>query len=138
MLIFEIYEYKKLINVKQPVYALTKGLDLKTVRKAVGEAFAVEKLDMEYMPESIRNEYDLVDLNTALKYIQYIGPILVIVLGILDFIKAVASGSSETFNGAWKKLLKRLIIAVLLFFIVVLLKFVFRIFGILAPTDCFK
>ena len=69
--IFEIYEYKKLINVKQPVYALTKGLDLKTVRKAVEEAFAVEKLDLEYMPESIRNKYDLVDLNTAHKLIHF-------------------------------------------------------------------
>ena len=76
------------------------------------------------------------DVNKVLKYIQYLGPILVTVLGILDFIKAVASGSSETFNGAWKKLLKRLIVALLLFFVVILVKFIFHVFGITAPDTC--
>ena len=78
------------------------------------------------------------DIRLALSYIQYLGPILVIVLGILDFIKAVASGSTETFNSAWKKLLKRLIIAILLFFIVTILKFVLKVFGIIVPADCLK
>lgn len=78
------------------------------------------------------------DVNKVLKYIQYLGPILVTVLGILDFIKAVASGSSETFNGAWKKLLKRLIVALLLFFVVILVKFIFHVFGITAPDTCLK
>lgn len=69
--IFDVEEYNKLINVKQPVYALTKGLDLKTVRKAVVDAFAVNSLDREYMPESIRDEYNLINLNDALKKIHF-------------------------------------------------------------------
>lgn len=69
--IYDVDEYKKLINVKQPVYALTKGLDLKTVRKAVVDSFAVDSIDREYMPKSIRDEYNLINLNEALRKIHF-------------------------------------------------------------------
>ena len=78
------------------------------------------------------------DINLALKYIKYIGPVLVIVLGMLDFIKAVASGDNDAFNKAWKRLLTRLIVAILLFFVVDLIKFLFHVFGITVPEQCLK
>ena len=78
------------------------------------------------------------DINLALKYIKYIGPVLVVVLGMLDFIKAVASGDNDSFNKAWKRLLTRLIVAILLFFVVDLIKFLFHVFGITVPEQCLK
>ena len=78
------------------------------------------------------------DINTALKYIKYLGPILIIVLSILDFIKAVASGENDAFNNAWKRLLTRLIVAILLFFVVDLVKLIFNIFDITVPDNCLK
>ena len=78
------------------------------------------------------------DINTALKYIKYLGPVLVIVLSMMDFIKAVASGNNDEFTNAWKRLLTRLILAILLFFVVDLVKVIFNIFGITTPESCLK
>ena len=78
------------------------------------------------------------DINTVLKYIKYLGPILIIVLSILDFIKVVASGANDEFNKVWKRLLTRLVVAILLFFVVDLVKLLFHVFGITVPDNCLK
>lgn len=54
-------------------------------------------------------------LRQILKFIQFLGPILVIVLTILDLVKAVASDDKEALTKLLKKTSKRLIYAVLLF-----------------------
>ena len=78
------------------------------------------------------------DINTVLKYIKYLGPILIIVLSILDFIKVVASGANDEFNKVWKRLLTRLVVAILLFFVVDLVRLLFHVFGITVPDNCLK
>ena len=54
-------------------------------------------------------------LRQILKFIQFLGPILVIVLTILDLVKAVASDDKDALTKLLKKTSKRLIYAVLLF-----------------------
>ena len=66
----------------------------------------------------------------ALDLMKIAGPILVIVMTIIDLIKAVASGGKDDLSKLGTKTLKRLIYAVLLFVIPSLLDWLFGIFSI--------
>ena len=65
-------------------------------------------------------------LRRTLKFIQYLGPILVIILTILDLVKAVASSDKDALTKLLKKTGKRMIYAVLLFIFPMLLDYVLR------------
>lgn len=69
-------------------------------------------------------------LKDALRLIQIAGPILVIIMTIIDLIKATATGGKDDLSKAGKKTVKRLIYAVLLFLIPTILNWVFSIFGV--------
>lgn len=69
-------------------------------------------------------------IKNILKWIKYILPALVIILGILDFIKAIASGSDDEMKKAQGRFIKRLIAAALLFIIPAIIEFVLTIFKI--------
>ena len=69
-------------------------------------------------------------LKDALRLMQIAGPILVIIMTIIDLIKAVASGGKDDLPKLGAKTVKRLIYAVLLFLIPTILNWVFSIFGI--------
>lgn len=69
-------------------------------------------------------------LKDALRLMQIAGPILVIVMTIIDLIKATATGGKEDLSKVGKKTVKRLIYAVLLFLIPTILNWVFSIFGV--------
>lgn len=69
-------------------------------------------------------------LKDALRLIQIAGPILVIVMTIIDLIKATATGGKDDLSKVGKKTVKRLIYAVLLFLIPTILNWVFSIFGV--------
>ena len=69
-------------------------------------------------------------LNDALRLMQIAGPILVIIMTIIDLIKATATGGKDDLSKVGKKTVKRLIYAVLLFLIPTILNWVFSIFGI--------
>ena len=56
-------------------------------------------------------------LQTLLNYIKVIGPILVIVLSSVDFLKVIVKSDDDAMAGATKKLGYRSILAALLFFI---------------------
>lgn len=65
-----------------------------------------------------------------LKIIRYIVPVLVILLGIIDFMKAISSGSDDEMKKAGAKFIKRLIAAALIFIIPFLLEFIFNIINV--------
>lgn len=65
-----------------------------------------------------------------LNYIKIIGPILVVLLSSVDFIKVIVKSDDEAMAKAQKKLIMRLILAVLLFLIPTLVQTVLQIFGI--------
>lgn len=66
----------------------------------------------------------------ALDLMKIAGPILLIVMTIIDLIKAVASGGKDDLSKLGTKTLKRLIYAVLLFVIPSLLDWLFSLFSI--------
>ncbi len=71
-----------------------------------------------------------------IRWIRYIVPILLIVLSIMDFIKAVASDSEDEMKKVSAKFVKRLIVAALIFLIPLILEFLLGIFGIGTSDYC--
>lgn len=70
--IFTLAAYDEKLHSLQPIYHLTKGLSNLTVQKAVRQA--MEMLDdpvKEYLPESIRQRYELMGLKDAVKIIHF-------------------------------------------------------------------
>lgn len=54
-------------------------------------------------------------LNRTLKFIKILGPILVVIMTILDLVKAVTSGDKDALTKSLKVLVKRMVYAALLF-----------------------
>lgn len=77
-----------------------------------------------------------------LKWMKYIAPVLVIILSMLDFIKALAAQDDDAMKKAQQKFTKRLISAVLLFLLPLIIDYVLRIFNLYDAgcdiTDIFK
>ncbi len=65
----------------------------------------------------------------VLKWAKYILPALVIILTMLDFIKAIAAQNDDDMKKAQGKFVKRLIIAALLFLLPLIINFVLQTFG---------
>lgn len=68
-------------------------------------------------------------LQQALNIMMYAGPILCLVLSISDFVKAAASQDKEALSKAMKTTGKRIVLAMILFFIPVLVNFLFPLLG---------
>lgn len=70
---YTMAQYSELMGSMQPVYPLTKGLSNKTVAKAVRQA--LEKyntgLEKEYIPDKIRQKYELAEHNYAVVNIHF-------------------------------------------------------------------
>ena len=56
-------------------------------------------------------------VNTVLQYVRVIVPILIIILGSLDFAKAVIAGKEDEMKKAQSTFIKRLVIGVAVFFV---------------------
>ena len=63
-------------------------------------------------------------LNWAFNIIKYVGSILAILLGSVDFLKAVFSDEDKATNKAAQKFLKRIIAAILIFLLPLMIQFV--------------
>ena len=59
-------------------------------------------------------------LQNALNFTKYVAVVLLIILGVLDFIKASASGEADHMKKSGNKLMKRIIAVVVLFFLPVM------------------
>ena len=76
-------------------------------------------------------------LNNILKTIQYAGPILVTVFTIIDLIKASVTGDAGELKKVYQKLIKRLIAAVLLFFVPTLVNLIIDLVdNSMLPKSC--
>ena len=69
-------------------------------------------------------------LAKLLEIIKFAGPILVVVMTIVDLIKVLANGKNDELTKLGVKTLKRLIYAIMLFFIPSLLDWTFKLVGI--------
>ena len=69
-----------------------------------------------------------------LDYLKILGPILVVILSSVDFATAIISSNDDTMKKAQKKLITRLIAAVLLFLVPTIVEVLLDIFGITGCT----
>lgn len=77
----------------------------------------------------------LVWISNALRWIKYILPVFVIVLSILDFIKAIGADKEDEMKKAQKKFITRLIAAGLVFIVPLIIEFVLDKMGF-GYNDC--
>lgn len=69
--IFTPAAYEEIIHSMQPVYGLTKGLSNKMITKLVHQILDTRPLHGEYLPEEIRERYQLSDANYAIRTIHF-------------------------------------------------------------------
>ena len=69
--IYKQEEYRKLLNVMQPIYSLTDGLSNHAISKAVDYALTHTLEDEEYIPKRVRKEYDLIQRKLAIREIHF-------------------------------------------------------------------
>ena len=105
---------KKCLNLHRNIYDL---------EKEVGIVRMVES-DCPISSSIIGFVYNI------LKWAKYIVPALVIILSMLDFIKAIASQSEDDMKKAQGKFIKRLIAAALLFLGPLIINFMLKTFGL--------
>ena len=75
-------------------------------------------------------------LQKVLNFIKVVGPLIVIVLSSVDFIQVIIKSDDEAMAKAQKKLITRLVLAALLFFIPVLVQVILDIFGFTSSSTC--
>ena len=73
-------------------------------------------------------------LSTTLKFMQYIGVILALVLSTIDFIKVVPTQDKDAIKKASSKAFTRLVIAIIIFFVPIILDFILELVGFNNPT----
>lgn len=71
--IFTPASYEEILHSMQPVYHLTAGLSNKTVTKLMHQVLEDGTLMMEYLPEEVKEQYHLADINYALRKIHFPG-----------------------------------------------------------------
>ena len=69
--IFTPAAYEEIVHSMQPVYGLTKGLSNKAITKLVHQVLDTRPLHGEYLPEEIRERYQLADANYAIQTIHF-------------------------------------------------------------------
>ena len=75
-------------------------------------------------------------LKKLLDYLKILGPMIVLVMSSIDFIKALLASDDESMQKAYKKLMTRLVLALLLFFIPELVELLLEIFGFMSDPLC--
>ncbi|MDO4305224.1 MAG: ATP-dependent DNA helicase RecG [Eubacteriales bacterium] len=63
--------YEEVLHSLQPIYSLTAGLSNKTLVKLIKAVLREENLQMEYLPEELREQYHLADYNFAIRTIHF-------------------------------------------------------------------
>lgn len=80
-------------------------------------------------------------VSTIVKIIQIVVPILLVVLGLLDLAKGVASQKEDEIKKGQQTFIKRLIAGVLVFFVIAIVKLVVSVVAkddnIMGCVDCF-
>lgn len=69
--IFTPAAYEEVLHSLQPIYSLTAGITNKTITKLVKQALEEKALLPEYLPQEIRERYQLADYNFAIGTIHF-------------------------------------------------------------------
>ena len=73
-------------------------------------------------------------LNFAFQLIKYIAIVLLFVLSVIDFAKATASNKDDAIKKAIQTAIKRIIIAIIIFFLPILINFLLDLLGIVSTN----
>lgn len=68
---FILAAYEGMVHSMQPVYGLTKGLTNKTVVKSIRQLLEQKALIREYLPDSLKQQYELEDYEKAVRDIHF-------------------------------------------------------------------
>lgn len=120
---YERYYYLKKPNVITNVFEFTN------IQNKVN-VFQPEPDDSDIVIKNCKDLFgdDLVNkINDVMDIIKIVIPILLIVLGIVDFTKAIFSGSEEDMSKSQKTFLKRIVAAILVFFVPVFINLILSI-----------
>lgn len=75
-------------------------------------------------------------LQKILNYLRVLGPMIILVMSAIDFTKAIVTGDDDTMQKCYKKLVKRLVLAILLFFVPTLVTVILELFGFIGDPIC--
>lgn len=75
-------------------------------------------------------------LQKILNYMKILGPTIAIVMGSLDFAKAIIASDEESMKKSQKRFINRLIAAMLLFFVPLLVQIMLELFNITSNITC--
>ena len=110
---------------------------IESYKKELRERYEIE---LVYDCESLLGEALKNKLNEYLKFVKIVVPIILLGFGILDFAKAVFAGDDEQMKKAQKKFLLRVAIAVLFFFVPVIVNLILclanRVWNSISPNSC--
>lgn len=67
--------------------------------------------------------------------IQIVVPIILIVFGLMDLAKAVMSNDEKTMKESQGKFIKRIVYAIIVFFVVAIVQLIFNLLGNIGATD---
>ncbi|MCM1052356.1 MAG: hypothetical protein NC483_00040 [Ruminococcus sp.] len=87
-------------------------------------------------PEHKENPDPAYYLQFTFNLIKYIALVVLFVFTVLEFGKATASSSPDAMKKAINSTVKRLIIAVIIFFLPILIEFVLRLLGVYSANTC--
>lgn len=113
-------------------------LEVKDIIKVKSEMSADLNINSGTNCNSILGQQMSEIVKNLFTFIQYLGPILVAVFSIMDFIKAAASGDEGQMKKASEKLMKRIICGILLFFVPLICSFLMDLGGLTMPDICIK
>lgn len=113
--------YYKFVDVY--IHRLKEGKNMLDILKCTLGGADLSNTDLNVIPALT---------STVVSIIQWVIPVILIVLGMIDLGKAVTSNDEKQMKEAQKTLIKRVIYAVLVLFIVAIVRFVF---SALAPDD---
>lgn len=68
---YTVPKYQEILKEWQPVYGCTAGITSKTIQKAVKGTLPLIQTLSDYIPEDIRDEYDLMRANEAVTHIHF-------------------------------------------------------------------
>lgn len=69
--IFTPEQYEKIAGTFAPIYPQTRGLGNRVIQKTVRAVLDDQELTREYLPEEIREKYELAELNFAIRHIHF-------------------------------------------------------------------
>ena len=131
-LIFLIVLFTFMVFTPISVNAVTVSDQVNTYEKLKsGQYNLVQVLEDEPLLGKVDDEKSVAWLlQQVFNVIKIVGPVVVIVLSSIDFAKVIIKNDDEAMAKAQKKLIVRLILAALLFFIPMLVELALNIFGL--------